>query len=69
MACGGRLFQRLQQGVEGRRGEHVHFVDDVDLVAPLVGGEVDLIAQVAHVVHAGIGGGVDLDQVEEAPLR
>ncbi len=29
----GRLFQRLQQGVEGRGGEHVHFVDDINLVA------------------------------------
>ncbi len=29
----GRLFQRLQQAVEGLLGEHVHLVDDVDLVA------------------------------------
>ena len=28
-----RLFQRLQQRVEGRAGEHVHFVEDIDLVA------------------------------------
>ena len=28
-----RLFQRLQQRVEGLRRQHVHFVDDVDLVA------------------------------------
>ena len=28
-----RLFQRLQQRVEGRAGQHVHFVEDVDLVA------------------------------------
>ena len=28
---GGRFFQGLQQGVEGRCGEHVDFVDDVDL--------------------------------------
>ena len=27
----GRLFQRLQQGIERLLGEHVHFVDDVDL--------------------------------------
>ena len=29
----GRLFQRLQQRVEGVLREHVHFVDDVDLEA------------------------------------
>jgi hypothetical protein len=28
-----RLLERLQQRVEGLRGEHVHLVDDVDLVA------------------------------------
>ena len=28
-----RLFQRLEQRVEGRVREHVHFVDDVDLEA------------------------------------
>ena len=28
-----RLFQRLEQGVEGLFRQHVHFVDDVDLVA------------------------------------
>ncbi len=27
-----RLLQGLQQAVEGRLGEHVHFVDDIDLV-------------------------------------
>ena len=65
---GRRLLQRLQQGVEGGDGEHVDFVDDVDLVAPLAGGEVDLLAQQANVVDAGVAGGVDLDQVEEAGL-
>ena len=34
---GRRLLQRLQQGVESRRGEHVDFVDDIDLVTALVG--------------------------------
>ena len=29
----GRLFQGFQQGIEGLGGEHVHFIDDVDLVA------------------------------------
>ena len=30
----GRFFQGLQKGVEGGLGEHVHFVDDVDLEPP-----------------------------------
>ena len=33
LTCGGRLLQRLEQGVERRRREHVDFVDDVDLEA------------------------------------
>ena len=33
----GRLFQSLQHRIEGMRREHVHFVDHVDLVAPLRG--------------------------------
>ncbi len=33
LACSRRLLQRLQEGVEGRRRQHVDFVDDVDLVA------------------------------------
>ena len=61
-----RLFQRLQQRVEGRGAEHVHLVDDVDLVArrgrPIVNGFNDL----ADVVHAGSGRGVHLEHVHVA---
>jgi len=65
---GGGLFQGLEQRVERCGGEHVHLVDDIDLIGALGGGKVDLLAQVAHVIDGGIRGGVDLDQVEEAPL-
>ena len=65
----GRLFQRLQQAVEGLRGEHVHLVDDVDLVA----GDRRLVAHrlddLADVVDAGVGGGVHLDDVDVAALH
>ncbi len=33
----GRLFQRFEQAVEGGLRQHVHFVDDVDLVAAIAG--------------------------------
>ena len=46
----------------------MHFIDDVNLVATKVGGEIDLVTQVAHIIHAGIGGSVDLYQIKEAPL-
>ena len=64
----GRLFQRLEQRVEGAVGEHVHFVDDVDLVAALAGAKADLVAQFADIVDAVVGGSVDLDQVDHAPF-
>ncbi len=64
----GRLFQRLQQAVEGLLREHVHLVDDVDLGArhhrPVARGIDDL----AHVVDAGVAGGVHLDDVDVAAL-
>ena len=61
-----RFFQRLQHGVERVFRQHVHFVDDVDLVTPGGGGVLRVFDDVAHVVDAGVGGGVDFDQVDEA---
>ncbi|MCY1225777.1 hypothetical protein D9M72_379830 [compost metagenome] len=62
----GRLFQRLQHGVEGVVGEHVHFVDHVDLEAPGARGIDRLVEQLRHLVDAAVGGGVHLDVVDEA---
>ena len=58
------FFERLQEGVEGARGEHVHLVEEVDLPFEVAGGEGDLVAQLAHVVDAAVAGGVHLDEVE-----
>ena len=60
---GGRLLQRFEQGVERAGGEHVYLVDDVHLVLRHRRGVLDLFAQVADLVHAVVGGGVDLDDV------
>ena len=60
----GRLFQRLQQGVEGGVGDLVGFVEDVDLVAVAGGAVAGGVAQLADLVDAAIGGGVDLDDVD-----
>lgn len=58
---GGRLFQGFQQHVGGR-GEHVHFIYDVYLVAggftrPKISPVNDCFA---HVVNAGVRHGVNL---------
>ena len=62
----GRLLQRLEQRVEGGLGEHVHLVDEVHLHPPARGHVLGVVDQFAHVIHAGVAGGVDLEQVDEA---
>ena len=62
----GRLLQRLQHRVEGLLGQHVHFVDHINLEAAARRRIHGVVQQLAHVVDAGVGGGVDLDQVDEA---
>ena len=60
---GGRLLQRLQQGVGRRRREHVDLVDDVDLL-PSGRAQGRPGDQVAHGVDPVVGGGVELVDVE-----
>jgi hypothetical protein len=64
-----RLFQRLQQRIEGLPRQHVDFVDDVDLVARLGRPVAHLLDDLAHVVDAGPGGRVHLDDVGVARLE
>ena len=64
-----RLFERLQQAVEGLRRQHVHFVDDVDLVARRDRRVAHLLDDLADVVDAGVGGGVHLDHVDMAAFH
>ena len=59
------LLQDLQQGVEGRRGEHVDLVHDIDPLADR-GGRIDrLVPQGADLIHAVVGGGVQLQHVQD----
>ncbi len=59
----GGLFQRLQEGVEGRGREHVDFVDDVDLVAGARRRIAHAVVDLAHIIDAGVGGGVHFQDV------
>ncbi|GJD76755.1 hypothetical protein CFIICLFH_5014 [Methylobacterium goesingense] len=58
-----RLLQRLQKGVERLLGEHVDFVDDVDLVARLRWRIADAVDDAAYVVDAGMRGGIHLQHI------
>ena len=59
-----RLFQGLQEAVEGLLGEHVHFVDDVDLGASRDRAVARVLDDLAHVVDAGVRGRIHLDDVD-----
>ncbi len=61
--AGRRLFQGLEQGVERLVGEHVDFVDDVDLRPSARGRVAGILAQLAHLVDAAVRGPVDLQHV------
>ena len=64
----GRLFQRLEQCIEGRIREHMNFVDDIDAVRAFERHELDVLADFTDIVHAGIGGAVNLDYIDGCPL-
>lgn len=59
------FFEGLEQRIEGMAGEHVHFVDQVDLEAPTARRVLDVVEQLTGVFDLGAAGGVDLDQVDE----
>ena len=65
---GGRLLQRFEQGVERRRREHVHLVDDIYFIPALAGGVGCLIPQAADIVHAVVGGRIHLHHVQDAAV-
>ena len=63
-----RFLQDLQQGVERRCGEHVDLIHNVD---PLfhIGGRINrLIPQCPHLIHAVVGGSVQLQHVQKAAV-
>src|SRR5262249_2004039 len=59
----GRLLQRLQERVEGALGQHVHLVDEVDLVARQQRFVARAFDDLADVVNAGVGGGVHFQHI------
>ena len=58
------LLQGFEQGVEGGGREHVALVHHIHLPAGLHRSEAGALDQLADVVDAGVGGGVDLDYIE-----
>ena len=63
----GRLFQRFEHGVERGFGEHVHFVNDIDFVFAGGGCVLGVFQHFADVVDAGVGCGINFQQVHKPP--
>ena len=66
---GRRFFQCLQQAVEGLIGEHVHFIDDVDLVTRRNRAITHLFDDLANIVDTRMRGGVHFDHVDMAAFH
>jgi len=62
-----RLFQRLEHGVERVPGQHVDFVDHVDLEAARGRRIHRLFQQLGHFVNAAVGRRVELKVIDESP--
>ena len=58
------FFKRFQQSVEGMLGEHMHFIDDIDLVAATCGGIANFFTQVADLINPTVRGPIDLQNVQ-----
>ncbi len=63
-----RLLQSLEERVERRLREHVHLVYDIDAVPAHLRGNLHLLQQRLDIVHAIVGGGVQLMYAVRAPL-
>ena len=59
-----RFFQRLEQRIERIARQHVHFIDDVDLVARRYRAVENAIDQFADIVYAGAARGIHLHHVD-----
>ncbi len=64
-----RFLQDLEQGVEGLIGQHVDLVDDVHPLFHRGGGVDRFIQDGADVVHAVVGGGVQLQHVQNGTVE
>jgi len=67
-SVGGRLFQRLQKGVEGRCAQHVHLIDDIDLVLAGLWRKPHLLYQRPDIVYGIVAGSIQLMDVHGDPI-
>ena len=63
-----RLLQNLEQGVERLGGEHVHLVHNVHPLFHRRRGVHRLVQDGADIVHAVVGGGVQLQHIQDGAV-
>ena len=63
-----RLLQDLEQGVERLGGEHVHLVHNIHPLFHRGGGVYRLVQDGPDVVHPVVGGGVQLQHVQDGAV-
>ena len=64
----GRLLKCLKEGIESRCREHVHLVDNKDLVSAKLWRDACLFHQRLDVFHTVVRGGIELEDVQRALL-
>jgi len=64
----GRLLKGFQQSIESLRGQHVHFIDDVHLVAAFGRTVPNSLPQLADAVDSTVGGTVNFEHVHRMAL-
>ena len=64
-----RLLQRLEEGIERRRRQHVDFIDDKDFVSVTRRAVANIVNELSNLIDATIGGRVHLHHVGVAPFH
>ena len=58
-----RLLKGLEERVERLCRQHVHFVDDVDFIAPCCRCKLHRLAQIADLIDAAVRCRIDLEHI------
>ncbi len=61
---GGRFLHCFQEGIEGRGGKHVDFIDDIYFVLTAGGRQPGSRDEIAGIVDAPVGSPVDFDDIQ-----
>ena len=60
----GGFLQGLKEGVEGCIREHMHLIDDIDLILAYLGGDTYLLDERTDSLHTVVGGRIQLKNIE-----